>query len=197
MELAGSAEKTAFRRYAELSAPRNISLLAESSRKEGFLMASQECHLDISLRDCGPGTRSRPAPEAAPEAPAGNESAPVPAPRTPSGRGDGGGGHGDGNTPSTRRSVRRIQGCGRCGGDPLPPSAPDFDDLVRRKVADAMRDMVCSHAENGNGALSRLLHNETQEDSRSSLPGAVAEPEVDAVGQRWARIWGVVEDDKG
>ncbi len=73
--------------------------------------------------------------------------------------------------------------CGRCGVYPLPPSAPDFDDLVRRKVADAMRDMVCSHAENGNGALSRLLHNETQEDSRSSLPGAVTETEADRGGQ--------------
>ncbi len=63
----------------------------------------------------------------------------------------------------------------------VPPSAPDFDSLVRRKVADAMRGMVVSHAENVNGELSRLLHNETQEDSRSSLPGAVTEPEADAV----------------
>ncbi len=81
------------------------------------------------------------------------KSAAVPAPGTPGGRGDGGGGHGDGNTPSTRRSVGRIQGCARCGGDPFPPSAPDFDDLVRRKVAEATRDMVRSHAENGEWSI--------------------------------------------
>ncbi len=60
----------------------------------------------------------------------------------------------------------------------IAPSAPDFDDLVRRKV---VRDMVRSHAKNGNGALSWLLHNETQEDSRSGLPGAVMEPGANAV----------------
>ncbi len=53
----------------------------------------------------------------------------------------------------------------------IAPERPGLEDLVRRKVAEAIRDMVRSHAENGNGALSRLLRNEAQEDSRSSRSG--------------------------
>ncbi len=86
----------------------------------------------------------------------------------------------------------RILSCGSCGGDKSPPIARDIDDLVWRKVADAMRDMFRAHAENDNGALSRLLQNETQEDSRSSLPGAVTEPgedRVDHVGRGYREPW--------
>ncbi len=71
---AGHSIKTAFRKYAHSSAPGEISLLAESSRIEGFRMASQEWHVDIGLRDSGPGTGSRPAPQAATETPAVNEA---------------------------------------------------------------------------------------------------------------------------
>ncbi len=88
----------------------------------------------------------------------------------------------NGNTPSTRRSGGSHSGLwDGVAGIHCVRAPRTLTTWCGRKVAEAMRDMVRSHAENGNGALSRLLHTETQEDSRSSLPGAAMEPGADAV----------------
>ncbi len=51
----------------------------------------------------------------------------------------------------------------------MPLGAPDLEDMVRRKVADAMRDMFRSYAKNGNGALRRVLRDEAS--SWPAVPG--------------------------
>ncbi len=84
---------------------------------------------------------------------------------------------GDGNTPSTRRSLGRIVGNGRWDADALPLGAPDLEDTMRRNVADAIRDMFRSYAENGNGALRRVLRDEA-----SSWPAVPGPDAVDNVG---------------
>ncbi len=176
---AGHSIKTAFVAYAQSSAPGDISLSAQSSRIEIFRMASQEWHVDMGLRNLDPTRLSRPGQGAAAGSLGGGKSRAGSVAGTPDGRGaeSGDGGQaecegadeGDGNTPSTRRSVGRIVGNGRWDADASPMGAPDLEDMVRRKVADAMRDMFHPYAKNGNGALRRVLRDEAS--SWPAVPG--------------------------
>ncbi len=116
-------------------------------------MASQEWHVDMGLRNLDPTSLSRLGQGAA-AGPRGGEKSRAGSAQGGRGAesGDGGQAEGEGadegdeNTPSTRRSLGRIVGNGRWDTDALPLGAPDLEDMVRRKLADAMRDLFRSYA---------------------------------------------------